>query len=261
MTTGRTYQESVKEQFESAARFYGDLYHDDSPKAHLFTTRVRRVYELLEGIEATSILDVGCGPGIVAGRLLAKYDNYFGVDIAKEMLRDCRRRYGDNEHVLLVQASMEMLPFPDSSFNVVLCLGALEYTVDISAALGELSRVVRRNGSIVISMQNIVSPYRFWECHVYRGHTVNNIKRLLGREPLPELPEKPIRVQALRRVLILNDFRISDIIHYDFNLWLTPLDRRFPGLAVSTSRRLEFLGRGPLGFLGTGYIVRAEKAA
>lgn len=249
----------VRRNFASAAQFYGDLYYEDSPKAHLFSTRLKRVIELLDGVTGESILDVGCGPGIVARLLLAKYGSYFGIDFVEEMLLDCRDRYQDTDNVYLSLGDLNKLPLPNASFDVILCLGAIEYVEDANISIQEFSRVVKKEGTVLISMQNKDCPYRIWDRHVYHGQILDTAKKILGREPAGKLLERPISLSEFRNLLTGNGFKVCDVVYYDFNLWVTPFESYFPKLSVSTSRKLEFLCRSPLRGLGTGYIVKAIK--
>lgn len=249
----------VKEQFASVADFYGELYYDDSPKAHLFSTRLKRVMELLNGVNGEAVLDVGCGPGIVASLLLAKYGNYFGIDLVEEMLLDCRARHQDADNFYLGVGNLNKLPFPEAAFDVILCLGAIEYVEDPNTSIQEFSRVVREQGTAVISMQNKRCPYRIWDRHVYHGRVFNTAKKMLGREPTGLLLENPIELSEFQSLLARNGFKVRDVVYYDFNLWIPPLDGYFPKQSVGISRKLEFLCRSRLRGLGTGYIIKATK--
>jgi hypothetical protein len=54
-------------------------------------------------------------------------------------------------------------------------------------------------------------------------------------------------------------FRIDDVVFYDFNLFLRPLDVAFPRLAVWSARHLKALRRSPLRRLATAYLMKAIK--
>lgn len=58
------------------------------------------------------------------------------------------------------------LPFRDNSFDTVLCTSVLEHVDDIEAAAGEIARVLRPGGRLLISMPFLYptheAPYDFW---------------------------------------------------------------------------------------------------
>jgi ubiquinone/menaquinone biosynthesis C-methylase UbiE len=92
---------------------------------------------------ATRVLDVGCGEGVLveeyAARLVIE-----GVDLNYSSAR-------------VRQGSALALPFPDASFDVVLCLDVLEHLphADQAAALGEICRVLRPEGDAILSLPNL----------------------------------------------------------------------------------------------------------
>jgi len=59
-------------------------------------------------------------------------------------------------------ADMLHLPFPESSFDKVVSVTALEFIEDGKAAVNELFRVTKRGGRIVVATLNSLSP---WALH------------------------------------------------------------------------------------------------
>ncbi|HVM06417.1 MAG TPA: class I SAM-dependent methyltransferase [Acidimicrobiales bacterium] len=94
------------------------------------------------------LLDVGSGPGVVAGAAVARGATVVGVDLAEQMLALARRSHPAVE---FRRADAHDLPFPDGSFDaavanfVVLHLGRPE------DAAGELFRVVVPGGHTALS--------------------------------------------------------------------------------------------------------------
>jgi SAM-dependent methyltransferase len=154
---------------------------------------------------------------------------------------------------------MDYLPFPDRMFQVELALGVLEYAVDLDTAVHELSRVLVPDGIVILSMQNAFSPYRLWQRYGYRSILLKPLRAIARRVGPGPLLETASSFRHIRKLLNHNHLEVQDVVFYDFNLWLEPLDRLFPELSVATSRRLEWLGRGPLRGLGTGFIVKAKR--
>ena len=113
---------------------------------------------LASALPCESFLDAGCGDG----RHLAALPSLgpvpsrvVGVDIAESILRTAAaatRAAGVEAE--LVRANLEALPFPDGDFDLVLCTQAIEHVLDPPRALGELHRVLRRGGTLVISTDN-----------------------------------------------------------------------------------------------------------
>jgi SAM-dependent methyltransferase len=104
--------------------------------------------ELLEPWLGTDqrILDAGCGPG-GNGAWLASHGRVTGVDLAREALEFVRARRPATAPVL---ASAERLPFADGGFDVAVGITLLYTVRDDVAALGELARVLRTGGALLL---------------------------------------------------------------------------------------------------------------
>lgn len=107
------------------------------------------------------VLDVGCGQGLLlvgAAKRLATgkaygIDNYHGTfefRYSREMaLRNAEAE--DVTHRVEVQiADVLGLPFPDRMFDVVASSLVLHHVPDFPKALGEMARVVKKDGTIII---------------------------------------------------------------------------------------------------------------
>jgi uncharacterized protein YbaR (Trm112 family)/SAM-dependent methyltransferase len=96
-------------------------------------------------------LELACGNGSHASSLLEVYPDasYVGVDIAPLRLREARQRIGDHRNILLVQATMDALPFCDTAFSAAYVVSALQYLDDPENGLNEARRVLADDGSFV----------------------------------------------------------------------------------------------------------------
>ena len=96
-------------------------------------------------------MDVGGGTGRVAALMRPLVEQVVICDLSDHMLRagrarcDCRR----------LQGYAEQLPFSDASFERVLVVDALHHFGDQRAAVGELWRVLKPGGRLVIEEPDI----------------------------------------------------------------------------------------------------------
>ena len=96
------------------------------------------------------VLDVACGTGIVArtaAGLVGPTGSVVGVDVNEAMLAVAGRV---SPAVEFRQGDAGALPFPEDSFDTVLCQFALMFFPDAGTAVGEMARVVRPGGSVAI---------------------------------------------------------------------------------------------------------------
>jgi SAM-dependent methyltransferase len=96
-----------------------------------------------------AILDAGCGTGAILKRL-GNPAKHIGVDLAPEAISMCRQRGLNN----VQQSDIAALPFGNDSFDAVICSSVLyhQWVKDVAGALGELRRVLRPNGLLLINL-------------------------------------------------------------------------------------------------------------
>jgi SAM-dependent methyltransferase len=92
------------------------------------------------------VLDVGCGPvGLI--HFLPEASLRIRMD---PLLAEYRDKLPLDEPGLSVVATGERLPLPDSAVDVAICFNALDHMRDPQAALGELARVLRSGGTLLL---------------------------------------------------------------------------------------------------------------
>lgn len=98
------------------------------------------------------VLDVGCGTGVLT-RELTQYvgdaGSATGFDLSESMLSVARLRCPD---AAFKQGNVTELPFDDQSFDVVICSFMLMFAPDPEKAIGEMCRVLREGGRLVVSV-------------------------------------------------------------------------------------------------------------
>lgn len=118
---------------------------------------VRRIRRILRVENPGSVLDVGCGPGveyegIVRAGLSVRYT---GVDVTSQMIDVAKSKFPDAKWIV---GDIYDLPFPDRSFELVMCRAVLEHLPDYTGALKELNRVARRLVLITLYRKLTLEP-------------------------------------------------------------------------------------------------------
>jgi arsenite methyltransferase len=99
------------------------------------------------------ILDAGCGPGFYVAETLERVGpegSVAGVDASAAMLGVAAKRCEGHDNVSFHEGDVTALPVGDADFDRALSVQVLEYVEDIPAALGELLRVLRPGGRVLI---------------------------------------------------------------------------------------------------------------
>jgi len=102
------------------------------------------------------IVDFGCGPGFLSlalTDLVGATGHVYGLDINAEFVNRSTARAAENnrqEMVTFLQLTEDALPLENSSVDRVICKNVLEYVPDLEATLGELKRVLKPGGKILV---------------------------------------------------------------------------------------------------------------
>ncbi len=98
-------------------------------------------------------LELGCGPGYFSIALgdATPHGRLVLFDLQPEMLHMARSRVGDRANVRPVAGNAMSLPFPGETFDVVFISAVLGEVPDREACLGEVRRVLRPGGRLVVN--------------------------------------------------------------------------------------------------------------
>jgi len=103
---------------------------------------------VLDGLAPTRVLEIGVGEGEVLARVRERFPDVplVGVDLPDEALADRWR----SAELTTMFCDATALPFPDSSFDLVLAVEVLEHIANPGRALDELARV--GTGTLIASV-------------------------------------------------------------------------------------------------------------
>jgi malonyl-CoA O-methyltransferase len=155
----------IRESFNEASR-------DEEHFPSTIDPRIQHVSVLIKyfgDLADKRVLDVGCGKGRFARVLREKNPQapICGLDISEAMLACVPAG------IEVVSGSMTELPFAGSAFDCVYATESLEHAVEIDRAVGEMCRVLKPGGRLVIIDKNAEHWGRFktpaWEKWFTRG--------------------------------------------------------------------------------------------
>lgn len=238
--------DSVTSIFSGAhARWWSELYAGatPSPEAHFFRQRRDRVLALLAQRVPRNgrVLDMGCGAGPVLAELRAAGWRCSGLDAAPDMLAQARARLAaaglpdDDLH----QGDCRAAPFPDGSYDAVLCLGVISYVEDYAPVLAEIRRLLQPDGMAIVTCRNAARPV--WSDPWWLA--TRTARQVLGRQraPQPFSPGRLLERAEVRRQLDRVGLAVEREIGIGFG---PPQLAGAPVLADAAAVRLsDWLGR------------------
>ena len=190
-------------------------------------------------------LEIGTGTGSMLRELIARGVDAEGVELRQELIDQAHRFHG---HLPIRRVTGTTLPFPDSSFDVVVSFDVFEHIPDSDAHLLEVRRVLRPGGSYLLQTPNkwtntvfetirwrSFTRFREDHCSLHTLSQLNARLRRLGFEPLAyDVP-------------VVNDFFRAKV-------------RQFIGSAGIVALRLVNPDRLPISWR-TNFYVAARKPA
>ena len=109
-----------------------------------------RFVDALELPAGSSVLDVGCGTGVLLDAVVEGWApaRAVGLDPSADFLRLAAERLRDRGAAAFDEGRADALPTADGTFDAAVSGLALNFTDDAGAAIGEMARVVRPGGTV-----------------------------------------------------------------------------------------------------------------
>ncbi|MFH1785864.1 MAG: class I SAM-dependent methyltransferase [Candidatus Micrarchaeota archaeon] len=116
-----------------------------------------RAKKILSNLPKTSdkqLLDAGCGSGIYSFSLAKRFQTVLAVDIQEDLIKKANEinRYKNLDFRVM---DLSNLKLKENSFDTVICSDVLEHIQDDVQVLGELSRVLKRDGTLLLTVPSI----------------------------------------------------------------------------------------------------------
>ena len=203
------------------------------------------------------VLEIGCGPGVLALPLMAKGYEYWGMDLSPGMILEARSRLPAEARLWVGQA--EGLGVPDGCFDVVTCVQVLDYMERDEGVLSEVWRVLKPGGIGVLTAvvaSSISYGVKKGLGIVLRLPLLRSYLR--GRGLVFYTRTRGVSTRAFHRRLKGAGLEVQATAWA--NLINIPVNFPLPGPTFSTLKGLEYLlARSPLRVLGSIMIVKVRK--
>lgn len=150
---------------ESDTAFVGSVpeFYDRYMVPLIFEPYADDLVERLHAIAPTDVLEIAAGSGVVTRAMaagLAESTAITATDLNQPML-DHAQSVGTSTPVVWQQADVMNLPFPDASFDVVVCQFGVMFFPDKVAAHTEVARVLRPGGTYLFSVWDTIETNEF----------------------------------------------------------------------------------------------------
>ena len=123
--------------------------------ARLTTQSVNSILEAAEVSGNKQVLDVCCGPGMIAAEAIARGAETIGIDFSAAAIEIATLNVPEAE---FHEGDAQSIPFSDDSFDAVVCGFGIIHIPDPHKALSEMHRVLKPGGRIAVSTWEAPNP-------------------------------------------------------------------------------------------------------
>lgn len=126
--------------------------YDKPITSFIFRQTNSKIASILNPKPNSSLLDVGCGTGILISKLLSrnKYMRIYGLDITPKMVEVAKSKFKNNPHVKITLGSAIHMPYQDNTFDYVTCASSLHHHPNPLQSVKEMVRVLKPGGKLLI---------------------------------------------------------------------------------------------------------------
>jgi ubiquinone/menaquinone biosynthesis C-methylase UbiE len=144
--TGTTHDDLIRDQFTRQARAFNNA----APIAN--EAALKMIIDAAKPGPNDTVLDIACGGGLIARAFASQVRHVTGIDVTPAMLDQARQAAAAQGLTNLSwdQGDVTRLPYADGSFSIVVTRFSFHHFLEPAAALGEMVRVCRPGGRIVV---------------------------------------------------------------------------------------------------------------
>lgn len=150
--------------------------------------KFRRIESLLDEPSGKTNLDIGADNGVISYLLRQRGGRWYSADLDERAVESIRQLVQNDVY----QLGGANTPFQDATFDQVVVVDYLEHIVDDAGFAGELLRIVKPGGNVIINVPHLkpkswLNKFRHaigltdeWHGHVRPGYTAGELGALLG---------------------------------------------------------------------------------
>jgi len=245
-------------------------------RRYLHRTQYHTILKYIKELNPDSILDYGCGEGVLSVLIKEKECRVVGIDISASNINTAERTAKERRlEIDFVVGDGEKLPFKDKSFNLVVVSHSLEHLPNITAGFAEIKRVADMAVIAVPTCLSLCSlsllrgdaPWRItlrtpFALPLGLFKVIRNLRKIgvpQGYAGKEELPHPWFYPWKFKRVLEENGFRILKVeagsLCPPYISWLFPKSIKFFEFVdrYKDKKLIRYLG------YGTTYFVEVKR--
>jgi 2-polyprenyl-6-hydroxyphenyl methylase / 3-demethylubiquinone-9 3-methyltransferase len=214
----------------------------------------RTIEKFKKSLEEINALEIGCGGGILSEELARMGLSTIGIDPSEQSLKIAITHAKESNLIINYEKGAgETLPFPNNSFDIVICCDVLEHVRDLPKVISEISRVLKHGGVFIydtfnrtlfskISAIKILQEWKRWaimppDLHVWEMFIrPEELRSLLKENALTWIEHRGIKpnISYIKMLHYLHKRAIGDLTYIEFG-------KKFL-MVESRSRQIMYMG-------------------
>ncbi len=195
-------------------------------------------------LDRLSVLDVGCGPGLISLALGSLGHEVVAIDRHPKIIQQCQSR-NSFSHVSFLECDAETLDL-DQQFDIIVAFEVLEHLQHPDLLLTKFSELMKEGGTAVISIPNGYCPWELFVSRLYHRtrllqislYVKDKIRTLLHQaRERDDVEIQPFCYHStfftfgkLKELIATSGLHILQVRHSDLGLfpeyrWMRPLKR------------------------------------
>jgi ubiquinone/menaquinone biosynthesis C-methylase UbiE len=180
---------SKREFFDRYAGDWDSQHHQDH------VSQIKDLVERFNLKEGSTVLDVGCGTGILLPYLSEK-GSVFALDFSWNMILKAKKNKA-KKGIHFINGSLEALPLKDQTIDYLTCLDTFAHVTDQKKALYEMGRALKKGGRLFIA-------------HTLGKKELAEYHRMAGAEVEHDTLPEDEKMREMMRDVGLKDIEIKD---------------------------------------------------
>jgi ubiquinone/menaquinone biosynthesis C-methylase UbiE len=149
-------------------------------KGHnIYGAHIGRYKAGMELVKNKIVLDIACGSGYGTQLMATVAEKVYGVDVDKDTIAYAKENYGA-DNIIYKLGNGTAIPLNDNSVDIVVSYETIEHIDDYEGFIKEVKRVLRPNGTFLLSTPNDIEYIEDNHFHLHE-FTYDEIKNLVNK--------------------------------------------------------------------------------
>jgi ubiquinone/menaquinone biosynthesis C-methylase UbiE len=209
MENGADHQKFIDTHFQTYAGRWREIYEEASLDGAIYQRRLELILGWVDELAippGEHVLEIGCGAGVSAVSMARRGYLVEAIDPVADMLTATRQHAagaGVSLSVCTRLGDAHSLAFPQNAFGLVLAIGVMPYLHSPLKALGEMARVLKPGGFLLVTAGNrsrlnyVLDP---WLCPALQSTRSTARAMLQCSRKQSESGWLPLRLGSLREL-------------------------------------------------------------